>query len=254
MIAGPTDVISGGTLPLAALVALAAGAASFLSPCVLPLVPGFLGYVTGLGETRLEERRTRTMLTGTALFVLGFTVVFVPLVVLVVSSLSVLLQEHREALVRVGGLVVLALALVFAGIGTQRQAKVGWRPAAGLAGAPLLGAAFALGWTPCIGPTLAAVMVLGSPLDSSATGPVVRGAVLGTAYCLGLGLPFLALAGGYSRLVGAWSTLRRHQRALQLGGAALLALLGLLMVLGVWEPLIAGLQQRLVDVLGNPVI
>ncbi|WP_311966735.1 cytochrome c biogenesis CcdA family protein [Arsenicicoccus cauae] len=254
MIAGLTDVIAEGTLPLAACVAVLAGAVSFLSPCVLPLVPGFLGYVTGLGDTRLEDRRTGRMLAGTLLFVLGFTAVFVPLVVLVVTSVSTLLREHRDVLERVGGVVVVLLALVFAGMGTQRQVKVGWRPAAGMAGAPLLGAAFALGWTPCIGPTLGAVMALGSPLDDSATGPLARGAVLGVAYCLGLGLPFLMLAGGYGRLSGTWTALRRHQRALQLGGAGLLLVLGLLMVLGLWQPLVSGVQTRLTELVGTPVL
>lgn len=243
MIVAQTDVVATGALPVAALVAAAAGLVSFASPCVLPLVPGFLGYVTGLSDVDLARRRRSRLVLGTLLFVLGFTAVFVPVIVLA-SGLSSLVEANRSAFLRMAGVVILVLAAVFAGWGTQAQAKTGWRPAAGLAGAPLLGMAFALGWTPCIGPTLVTVMALGRPLGTEAD--LTRPVVLGIAYCLGLGLPFLVMAAGWSRAVRAWTFLRDHLRVIQLVGAALLAVIGLLMVTGVWDSALTTLQTRLV--------
>lgn len=240
-----SSVVVDGALPVAALVAAAAGVVSFASPCVLPLVPGFLGYVTGLSSTPIGARRRSRLVAGTALFVLGFTAVFVPVTVAVATSLSLVLREHQGGLLRAAGVVVMLLALVFAGLGSQRSAKLTARPAAGMAGAPLLGAAFALGWTPCIGPTLAAVIAIANPLGEVTTATLARGVVLGIAYCLGLGVPFLAMAAAYSRLSGAWGWLRRHQRAVQLAGAAALFALGALMAAGVWEQLMVTVQARL---------
>lgn len=245
MIAAGTDVVASGALPVAALVAAAAGLVSFASPCVLPLVPGFLGYVTGLSDVDLAQRRRSRLVLGTLLFVLGFTTVFVPVIVLA-SGLSSLFEANRSTFLRGAGVVILLLAAVFAGWGTQRQAKTGWRPAAGLAGAPLLGMAFALGWTPCIGPTLVTVMALGRPFGTDAV-DLTRPVVLGIAYCLGLGIPFLVMAAGWSRAVRAWTWLRDHMRAVQLTGAGLLAVIGLLMVTGVWDSALTQLQVRLVD-------
>lgn len=241
-----TDVAT-AALPVALAVALLAGLVSFASPCVLPLVPGFLGYVTGLSPTPLEQRRRSRVVLGAALFVLGFSVVFL-LSTVAVTSAATSLRVNSATLTRVGGVVVVLMALVFLGVGarvgSQRQVKSSWRPAAGLAGAPLLGAAFAVGWTPCSGPTLGAILALAAPLAGDA--PVARGAALAAAYSLGLGLPFLAIAAGWSRAtrLSAWA--RRHQRAIQLAGGALLLVIGLLMLSGLWESLMTWLQARLV--------
>lgn len=235
-------------LPLAVVVALAAGLVSFASPCVLPLVPGFLGYVTGLSDVALEHRRRANLVLGAGLFVLGFTVVFIALVALA-SAVSFALREHLDLLTRIGGAVVIVLALVFlgvgSGIGMQRTAAPRWKPAAGLAGAPLLGAAFALGWAPCTGPTLAAILALTAPLSADG-GAVGRGVVLAVAYSIGLGVPFIAIAAGYSRAGRANAWLRRHQHAIHIGGGILLLAVGLLMVTGVWTDLVAWIQAHLV--------
>lgn len=235
-------------LPLALAVALAAGAVSFASPCVLPLVPGFLGYVTGLSDVPLEHRRRSRLVLGSLLFVAGFTSVFIALFA-VASTLTYSLREHLDILTRVGGGGVILMALVFLGVGSraglQRTTGPRWRPAAGLAGAPLLGAVFALGWAPCTGPTLAAILALTAPLGAD-TGSVGRGVTLAVAYSIGLGLPFVLIAAGWS-VAGRTSVwLRRHQRGVHLFGGGLLLAVGVLMVSGLWTTLVAWLQTQLV--------
>lgn len=242
-----TDVvgtISGGALPAALLVAVVAGLVSFASPCVLPLVPGFLGYVTGLSDVTLERRARGRMVLGAGLFVAGFTAVFI-IVTAFVASVGAALVEHRQLLMRGGGLVVIVMAVIFLGVGTQRQVKARFKPAAGLAGAPLLGAVFGLGWAPCTGPTLGAVLALATATgDQHAVG---RGIVLAIAYSLGLGVPFLLIAGGYQRLGRLSGFLRSHQRGIQLFGGGLLLVVGLLLVTGVWESWTRIVQTQLVN-------
>ena len=239
--------VATGALPVALIIALAAGFVSFASPCVLPLVPGFLGYVTGLSDVSLQERRRSRLVLGTLLFVLGFSVVFMALGV-VVSAASFALREHLDVLTRVGGVVVIALALVFLGVGerlgSQRTLAPRWRAPAGLVGAPLLGAAFALGWAPCTGPTLGAILALNNPLGGDG-GVVGRGVALALAYSLGLGVPFLVIAGAYSRF-GRTTWIRRHQKAIHCFGAGLLLVLGVLMLTGTWTEVTVWLQVHLV--------
>ncbi|WP_235504611.1 cytochrome c biogenesis CcdA family protein [Nostocoides sp. Soil756] len=242
----PGDAVATGALPLAVAVAALAGLVSFASPCVLPLVPGFLGYVTGLtgqgsDAEAVKSGRGRAVL-GALLFVVGFTVVFVLGAVFVTSAGRVLV-EHRVLLSRVGGGVVVLMGLAFLGVGSGREARIRWRPRAGLAGSPALGAVFALGWAPCTGPTLAAVLVMAS---TSVDPQVGRGATLAVAYGLGLGLPFLLVAAGLDRAGRASAWLRRHHRPIQMFGGAMLILVGLLLVTGMWETLNRWVQAELV--------
>jgi cytochrome c-type biogenesis protein len=244
--AAPADAstVAWGALPLAVAVAVLAGVVSFASPCVLPLVPGFLGYVTGLGDLPLQQRRRRRTVLGAFLFVLGFSSVFV-LTISAASAVGAALREQQSLLLRLGGALVLLLALALLGLGPQREVKLSWKPAAGLAGAPLLGVVFGLGWGPCTGPTLGAILVLAAPLGAE-TGSVARGALLGLAYCLGLGLPFLLVAAGIERAGRASAWLRRHQRRVQRFGGVVLLSVGTLMVTGVWEAIITWVQTALV--------
>ncbi|GHG52196.1 cytochrome C biogenesis protein CcdA [Sinomonas cellulolyticus] len=234
-----SDTILNGSLLLALPVALLAGVVSFLSPCVLPLVPGYLGYVTGLTGVDLAKQRRGRMVAGIALFVLGFTVVFVATGA-VFGGLGSWLALSSGWLTRVLGIVVVLMGIVFmGGLGIfQREARVHARPPAGLWGAPLLGVTFGLGWVPCIGPTLAAVQVL-----AFSDGPTAyKGALLTFVYCLGLGVPFLLIALGIRRGVGALAFFRKHRRALQSAGGGLLILVGVLMVSGVWSYWISQVQ------------
>ncbi|XVX21022.1 cytochrome c biogenesis CcdA family protein [Actinomycetota bacterium] len=239
------ETVTSGALPLALGIALLAGLVSFASPCVLPLVPGFLGYVSGLSGVSLEQRSRGRMLAGAALFVLGFTLVFLALTV-ALASVGAALAEHRVALMRVGGVLVMLMALVFLGVGTQREVKATWKPAAGLLGAPLLGAVFGLGWAPCTGPTLGAVLTLATT-STGGDSAVARGVVLAAAYSLGLGLPFLLIAGGMERVGAVTAWLRRHQRGIQIFGGAVLFVVGLLLATGVWEDLTRMVQTHLVN-------
>lgn len=244
---GLTDAstVAAGALPLALAIALVAGLVSFASPCVLPLVPGFLGYVTGLDDTPLEQRRRSRVVLGTLLFVLGFSTVYL-LTVSAASVVGAALREHQGLLLRIGGAVVIVLALVFLGIGPQRELKSPWKPAAGLAGAPLLGVVFGLGWGPCTGPTLGAILALAAPLSAEGEAAIGRGVLLGVAYCIGLGLPFLLLAGGLDRARRASAWLRRHQRGVQRFGGLLLLGVGILMVTGLWEGIMSWVQAQLI--------
>lgn len=245
MIADVAGTIASGALPLAILVALAAGFVSFASPCVLPLVPGFLGYVTGLSGVALQRRSRGRLLLGAWLFVLGFSVVFIA-VAATASAAGALLTQHQSLLMRLGGVVVILMALIFLGVGGQRRFAPSWKPAAGLAGAPLLGMVFGLGWAPCTGPTFGAIVALSTALsgDQHAVG---RGVGLATAYSMGLGLPFLLIAGGYSRAGRASRWLQAHSRGVQVGGGVLLLVVGLLLVTGLWEIVTTAMQARLVD-------
>ncbi len=238
---GLGDVVVSGSMPAALAVALLAGAVSFASPCVLPLVPGYLGYVTGLTGVDLQRQRRGRLLAGALLFVLGFTAVFVG--VTVTASAGGALVAHQDVFTRVAGGVVVLLGLVFIGWSPlgERAWRPTWRPAAGLLGAPLLGAVFAVGWAPCSGPTLGAVLLLAT----SDGGGVARGVVLSVAYSLGLGLPFLLVAVGYGRATRVLAVLRRHQRGLQVAGGVLLVGLGLLMASGLWLHLVTRMQASI---------
>lgn len=230
------EIVTGGNILLALLLAALAGVISFASPCVLPLVPGYLGYVGGFTSEADRPGRGRLVL-GVALFVIGFSVVFVAFGLLF-GTAGLLLRAHLDAITRIAGVLVIVLGLVFIGRFTflQRTVRPGWTAATGLAGAPLLGVVFGLGWTPCIGPTLAAVYSIA--LDGGSPG---RGALLGAAFCLGLGIPFLLVALGVGWVTGSVSWLRRHIRLINIVGGVILITIGVLMVSGAWRLLMSNL-------------
>ena len=233
------DTALDGSLLLAAPVAFVAGAVSFFSPCVLPLLPGYLSYVTGLsgadivanGSTGVRGR----MVTGTLLFIAGFSFVFVA-VGGAFGQLGYELIEHQEVLARILGAVTIVLGLVFAGglPWLQRDVRIHRVPAVGLGAAPLLGVLFGFGWTPCIGPTLSAVLMQSGTYGTNPS----RGALLAFVYCFGLGLPFLLAAVSFRKTMGAVAWVRRHQVAVMRLGGGMLVVVGLLMVTGVWNSLL----------------
>jgi len=229
------ELVFSGQLLVAVPLAVLAGLVSFASPCVLPLVPGYLAYVSGLSDGETTRRR---LLLGVGLFVAGFTAVFVAYGALF-GALGGWLVRHQDLLIRVLGLLVIVMGLVFMGrLGMlQRAIKPSWRPATGLAGAPLLGIVFGLGWTPCFGPTLVAISALS--IESAAAS---RGALLGLASCVGLGLPFLAIAWGFGWATRAMGFLRRNLRTINIVGGGVLVLIGIAMATGLWGALIRPLQ------------
>jgi cytochrome c-type biogenesis protein len=201
-----SNTVMNGSLLLALIVAGIAGLVSFLSPCILPLVPGYLSYVTGLTGVDLASAKRGRMLLGTMLFVLGFTVVFVSYGV-VFGELGTLLLREQEWITRALGVVTIALGLVFMGYvpGLQREWRISHAPTVGLVGAPLLGVLFAIGWVPCIGPTLGTILTLAVDQASA-----LRGALLSAAYCLGLGVPFILAAIAFRRAMGTFGWVKQH--------------------------------------------
>lgn len=243
-------LIFDGALWLAALVALLAGLISFVSPCVLPLVPGYFGYLgSTLGSTATAEGTApRTdrgrLLAGVGLFIAGFTLVFMTVTVLG-GVLGRFFLEYANIITRVLGVGIILLGLVYIGLFRRIQRTIGFRPSRrlGIVGAPLLGIALGIGWTPCIGPTLAAIMAVSWNL-----GDPWRAGILGLLYSLGLGLPFFALALGLGWATRTVGYLRRHIRVINIVGGSILIALGILMVSGVWGMLMSILQGVMLSV------
>jgi cytochrome c-type biogenesis protein len=237
------DTAASGSLLLAIPVALLAGLVSFFSPCVIPLLPGYLSYATGLSGADLAQARRGRILAGAVLFVLGFAVVFVALGTLSGALGSWLVTWRRELTVVLGTFTIL-LGLVFAGVVPllQRDWRVHRVPAVGLAAAPVLGFLFGVGWTPCIGPTLAAITTLS--INEATAG---RGALLSAVYALGLGLPFIAAGVAYRRALGAFGWVRRNQVWVMRAGGAMLVAVGVLLVTGWWDAAVTWLQLNLVS-------
>ena len=269
----PGQIIFDGSMLLAIGIAIAAGLVSFLLPCVLPLVPGYLGFLSGMAPagqpaavapapggdgagqpgsaavgTRARVKPVRDpgrgrLLLGVTLFIAGFTVVFVTIFVLG-GTVGMFFIAYSDIITRIMGVVVIGLGLVFLGAFgfAQRTLRPELRGNAGLIGAPLLGLAMGIGWAPCIGPTMGSILAL-----SINTGDVGRAAVLGVAYSLGLGIPFILIAFGFGWAAKSLTFLRRHIRAINIIGGSLLVVLGVLMVTGVWNEI----MSRLAAVVGS---
>jgi cytochrome c-type biogenesis protein len=281
-VSGVAQLVTSGPLILALPVAAAAGAVAFLSPCCLPLVPGYLSFVTGMAGasgpaaapgsaaasaagatgsgvavavrpvTAAASPPRARVVAGTALFVLGFSVVFVAYGA-ILGALGHLMTGHARLVTQVLGGLTILLGLLFAGAFDRfsfagRIVRPSARPRAGLAGAPLLGMMFGLGWTPCTGTTLTAVMGL-----STSTGTATRGGVLAFVYALGLGIPFLLMSVGFQWVMHAFAFARRHARLVTRIGGAMLICVGLLEVTGVWSTFVAWLQVHWVSGYQSPI-
>lgn len=257
---GFAQTAAAGPLLLALGVCVLAGLVSFASPCVVPLVPGYLSYlaaVVGVDDLdpatgRVAVKAQRLRVAGSALlFVAGFTVVFV-LGTVAVLGMTTTLITNQLLLQRVGGALTIVMGLVFIGFipALQRQARFTPRRLAGVAGAPLLGAVFGLGWTPCLGPTLTGVITVASATDGA---NVARGVVLVIAYCLGLGIPFVLLALGSGWAVSGVAWLRRHSRAIQVFGGVLLIVVGVALVTGMWNDFISWVRDAFVSDVRLPI-
>jgi cytochrome c-type biogenesis protein len=227
---GVGELVGDGQLLVALPIALLAGLLSFLSPCILPLVPGYLGYVGGLSGGGGKRDRSRLVL-GISLFILGFTIVFTATNA-AFGALGTWLFVYGDTITRFAGVLVILLGLVFIGQFTflQRDFKVSWMPATGVAGAPLLGIVFGLGWTPCLSPTLAAITAI-----SFNGGSAWQGVVLGIVYSLGLGIPFLLVAFGFGWVATTVAWVKKRIRIINIIGGSLLVIIGLLMVTGLWS-------------------
>lgn len=244
-----SEVVATGPLLLGMLAAALAGLVSFASPCVVPLVPGYMSYLTSVvgGEMTVDQdgvrvKSRRWAVAGAAgLFVAGFTVVFLLATVSVFGAIS-LITLNAEVLMRVGGVITIAMGLVFLGAvpALQQDRRLQPRRWANVLGAPLLGGVFALGWTPCLGPTLAAIMSVSVGTEGMTA---ARGVLLVVAYCLGLGLPFVVVALGSAQAVRSVEFLRRHSHTIKVIGGVLMILVGVLLVTGAWNVFVGWIRQ-----------
>jgi cytochrome c-type biogenesis protein len=257
---GFTQIAAAGPLLVALGVCLLAGLVSFASPCVVPLVPGYLSYLAAVvgvdeqpppGAIKAPPAARWRVAGSAALFVAGFTAVFV-LGTVAVLGMTTTLITNQLALQRVGGVLTIVMGLVFVGLvpALQRDARFSPKQLTTVAGAPVLGAVFALGWTPCLGPTLTGVITVASATEGA---NVARGIALVIAYCLGLGIPFVLLAFGSAGAVAGLGWLRRHTRGIQIFGGALLIAVGTLLVTGVWNDFISWLRDALVSDVRLPI-
>jgi cytochrome c-type biogenesis protein len=257
---GFAEIAAAGPVLLALAVCVLAGLVSFASPCVVPLVPGYLSYLAAVvgvdpdaaAPGAVAVRKGRLRVAGAAaLFVAGFTAVFL-LGTVAVLGMTTALISNQLLLQRIGGVVTIVMGLVFVGLipALQRQARFTPRQVSTLAGAPLLGAVFALGWTPCLGPTLTGVITVASATDGAS---VARGVALVIAYCLGLGIPFVLLAFGSARAVHGLGWLRRHTRAIQIFGGILLLVVGTALVTGLWNDFVSWVRDAFVSDVRLPI-
>ncbi|MFJ2113674.1 MULTISPECIES: cytochrome c biogenesis CcdA family protein [unclassified Streptomyces] len=234
-----TETISSGALLLAFPIAVLGGLVSFFSPCVLPLIPGYLSYVTGISGADLAEARRGRMVAGASLFVLGFSAVFVSGGTLFGYFGSTLIG-YQDILSKVLGGLMILMGAFFMGLFpwiTQREFRIHKRPVTGLMGAPLIGVLFGVGWTPCLGPILSAVNALAFSQANAG-----RGAILTVAYCLGLGVPFVLAAVAFRKALGAFARIKRHYVWVMRAGGGLMIATGLLMLTGVWDSIVQEMQ------------
>lgn len=248
-----------GPLILAMLAAAAAGLVSFASPCVIPLVPGYISYLAGVVGADTEYTSDGTVVTAkkgrvataALLFVLGFTTVFVLATVTVFGVIGQLMLK-QDLLMRIGGVVTILMGVVFLGFikPLQRDTRMAPKRWTTLAGAPLLGGVFALGWTPCLGPTLAAIISVSAGTQGMTA---ARGVVLIIAYCLGLGLPFVLVAFGSSKVLGGVGWLRRHSRTIQMIGGGLLIIVGIMLVTTQWANFVEHIRVMFISDVVLPI-
>ena len=268
------NAASSGPLLLAVAACMLAGLVSFASPCVVPLVPGYLSYLAGIAGADAQSadtRSPRTSTTGTSttdtsspelanrwrvagaasLFVAGFTIVFVLATASIFGVIGTL-RINEQVLQRVGGVITIIMGAAFIGLipVLQRDTRFAPQQISSLAGAPLLGGVFALGWTPCLGPTLAGVLSVAAGTEGATA---ARGVTLIVAYCMGLGLPFVVLAFGSSSAMRGVGWLRRNSQKIKIAGGVIMIAVGIALLTGVWGLFIAWIRNEFVSAVILPI-